>query len=224
MCRSRSKPTAGDRVQVVLVHGLARTPFSMVRLARCLRRAGHETATVGYVAAFESFDHIRVRLRDRLVASGARGPYAAVGHSLGGVLLRAALADVPASQLPTLLVTLGTPTRPPRLARRLRNTWLYKRLAGDCGQLLANADFLETLPVPRVPYTAIAGTRGWRTDLGPFAGAPNDGVVAVDETTTAHAIEHLRVRAFHTFLMNNAAAQKHICLRLDALANQRLLG
>jgi hypothetical protein len=212
-------------MRVVLVHGLGRTPLSMVRLARCLRRTGHATELIGYIAALEPFERIRARVRARLVANGAAGPYAAIGHSLGGLLLRAALADFPPSApLPRLFVTLGTPTRPPRLARLLRNAWLYRRLAGECGQLLVNAEFLESLHVPRVPYTAIAGTRGWPQHVGPFRGAPNDGVVALDETTTAGAIEHVHVPAFHTFLMNNQAAQRHICNRLDALVRRPLLG
>jgi hypothetical protein len=211
-------------VHVILVHGLARTPLSMARLARCLRQAGHVTESLGYVAAMEPFQHICARVRERLLASAARGPYAAIGHSLGGLLLRAALAEVAPEQLPRLLVTLGSPTRPPRLARRLRNVWLYRRLAGDCGQLLADADFLASLHVPQVPYTAIAGTRGWRNKVGPFGGALNDGVVAVDETVPGKAVEHLHVAAFHTFLMNDQTVQRHICVRLDTLGKQRLLG
>jgi len=211
-------------MRVVLVHGLGRTPLSMASLARRLRNAGHETESIGYVAAFEPFERIRDRVRGRLLAHATVGPYAAVGHSLGGLLLRAALAGIAPAQLPKLLVTLGSPTRPPRLARRLRNVWLYRRFAGECGQLLADADFLATLHVPPVPYTAIAGTRGWPTNVGPFGDTLNDGVVAVDETVTAKTVEHLHVPVFHTFLMNDRAVARHICLRLDALATQRLLG
>jgi len=212
-------------MRVVLVHGLGRTPLSMARLARSLRTAGHPTDLVGYIAALEPFERIRMRVRACLVECASSGPYAAIGHSLGGVLLRAALADFPATvALPRLLVTLGTPVRPPRLARLLRNVWLYRRLAGECGQLLANADFLASLHVPKVPCTAIAGTRGWPHHVGPFRGALNDGVVALDETTPVGTVEHLRVAAFHTFLMNSAAVQRHICNRLDSLVRTPLLG
>ena len=212
-------------MRVVLVHGLGRTPLSMVRLARSLRKAGHATELIGYIAALEPFERIRLRVRARLLASAAAGTYAAVGHSLGGVLLRAALADFPAeATLPRLLVTLGTPTRPPRLARLLRNAWLYRRLAGECGQLLANGEFLASLHVPPVQSTAIAGTRGWPNYVGPFGDTPNDGVVALDETTTHVSVEHLRVPAFHTFLMNSSEVQRHIRDRLDALVRRPLLG
>jgi len=211
-------------MHIVLVHGLGRTPLSMARLARCLKKAGHATESIGYIAALEPFEHIRTRVRARLLASAAAGPYAAIGHSLGGLLLRAALADFPASvPPPRLLVTLGSPTRPPRIARSLRDVWLYRRLAGECGQLLADADFLRSLHVPSVPYTAIAGTRGWPRHVGPFRGALNDGLVALDETRAADSVEHVHVPAFHTFLMNSRAVQQHICARLDALVKRPLL-
>lgn len=210
-------------MRVILVHGLGRSPWSMARLARNLRRAGHAPETIGYIAAVEPFEQIRARVRERLFANARDGMYAAVGHSLGGLLLRAALADFPADvPLPKLLVTLGSPTRPPRLARRLRDLWLYRRLAGECGQLLADADFLASLHVPPVHYTAIAGTRGWPSNVGPFGAELNDGVVAVDETLTATTVEHVHVPAFHTFLMNSHAVQRHICARLDALVNTPL--
>jgi hypothetical protein len=213
-----------NAMHIVLVHGLGRTPLSMARLARCLKKAGHATESLGYIAALEPFEHIRTRVRARLFASAAAGPYAAIGHSLGGLLLRAALADFPGSApRPRLLVTLGSPTRPPRLASRLRDVWLYRRLAGECGQLLADADFLRSLHVPSVPYTAIAGTRGWPRHVGPFRGALNDGVVALDETRAADSVEHVHVPAFHTFLMNSRVVQQHICVRLDALVKQPLL-
>lgn len=211
-------------MQVILVHGLGRTPLSMARLARCLRENGHTTESVGYVAALESFERIRTRIRARLLAHAPAASYAVVGHSLGGVLLRAALVDFPQSApLPRLLVTLGTPTRPPRLASRLRSALLYRRLAGECGQLLADPAFLASLKAPPVPWTAIAGTRGWPRHVGPFRDAPNDGVVALDETA-GDATEELRVPAFHTFLMNDRRVQRYICDRLDALAKQPVLG
>jgi hypothetical protein len=140
------------------------------------------------------------------------------------LLLRAALVDFPSAALPSLLITLGSPTRPPRLARRLRDVWLYRRLAGECGQLLADPVFLASLHAPTVPHTVIAGTRGWPSHVGPFRGQPNDGVVALDETIAAGAVEHLNVPAFHTFLMNSDAVRRHICVRLDALARQRVAG
>src|SRR6266545_2243859 len=84
-------------MRVLLLHGLGRTPLSLARLGRELRRAGHVPELVGYVAAVERFAVIRARVRRRLEHAARRGePYAAVGHSLGGLLVRAALTEWPA--------------------------------------------------------------------------------------------------------------------------------
>ncbi len=192
-------------MQVLLVHGLARTPLSLLGLARDLRRAGHRTELVAYSGALESFPRIIARVRHRLGLAAERGdPYAVVGHSLGGLIVRAALDPWPADRpLPRHVVMLGTPSRVPRLARRFHRWWPYRLVNGECGQLLAEPGFFARLPRPAVPTTVIAGTKSWPRALSPFGGAPNDGVVAVDETRPDSGVAVIELPASHTFMMNN---------------------
>ena len=192
-------------MRVVLLHGLGRTPLSLFGLARDLRRAGHRPRLLGYVGAVESYDAIVRRVRRQLEAEAATGaPYAAVGHSLGGLILRAALAGWPAAlPAPRCVVMLGTPSQTPRLARRFRGWWLYRWVNGEAGQLLAQPEFFDALPVPAVPLTVIAGTRGWPAALSLFGGDANDGVVAVAETRLGEARTVVELPASHTFMMNN---------------------
>jgi fermentation-respiration switch protein FrsA (DUF1100 family) len=192
-------------MRVLLIHGLARTLLSLFGLARDLRRAGHRPQLVGYVGAVESYRAIVSRARSRLQAAARNGePYAAIGHSLGGLILRAALADWPAElPAPRCVVMLGTPSQVPRLARRLRGWRLYRWVNGEAGQLLAQPDFFAGLPVPAVPLTVIAGTKGWPRAVSFFSGEPNDGVVAVAETHLSGAAAVVELPASHTFMMNN---------------------
>jgi hypothetical protein len=74
---------------------------------------------------------------------------------------------------------------------------------GQCGQLLAEPSFFARLPGPAVPTTVIAGTKSWPHALSPFDGAPNDGVVAVDEARLGSGTALIELRASHTFMMNN---------------------
>ena len=192
-------------MRVILVHGMARTPLSLLGLARDLRRAGHHTELVAYSGALESYLGIVGRVRRRLLAAGRGGePYAAVGHSLGGLIVRAALGDWPAEcPPPRHIIMLGTPNRLPRLARRFRGWWWYRLVNGECGQLLARPEFFAQLPQPAVPVTVIAGTRGWPKALSLFGGEPNDGLVAVEETHLDARASLIAVHASHTFMMNN---------------------
>jgi hypothetical protein len=191
-------------LNLLLLHGMGRSAFSMARLARDLRLPERKVEVLNYVTALESFDRIVRRVRDRLASLAARGTYAAIGHSLGGLLVRAALADSPISfRPPAHLIMLGTPNQPPRLARRYRRLWPYRWINGECGQLLARPDFFAGLPPLVVPYTIIAGTGGWCRGEGPFAGDPNDGLVAVSETLISPSDQPITFPVRHTFMMND---------------------
>jgi hypothetical protein len=188
-----------------MVHGLGRTPLSLVGLARDLRRSGHRPRLLGYLGALESYEAIVRRVRRRLLAAAeTREPYAAIGHSLGGLILRAALAEWPGDlPPPRCVVMLGTPSRTPRLAQRFRRWRLYRWVNGEAGQLLAQPDYFADLPMLTVPCTVIAGTKGWPRAISLFAGEPNDGVVAVNETRLGPPGTVIEVPASHTFMMNN---------------------
>jgi hypothetical protein len=191
-------------MRVLLIHGLARTPLSLLGLARDLRRAGHQTELVAYSGALESYRGIVTRVRRRLETASQQGAaYAVVGHSLGGLIVRAALDQWPANwPLPRHLVMLGTPSQVPRLARRFHRWWPYRLVNGQCGQLLAEPAFFAQLPRPAVPTTVIAGTKSWPRRLSLFGEVPNDGVVAVEETRLGTG-RLIAVSASHTFMMNN---------------------
>jgi hypothetical protein len=189
-------------MRLLLVHGMGRTPLSLARLARFLRQEGHRVERVGYVAAIESFERIRARVRRRLERlARADEPYAVIGHSLGGLALRAALSGL--TPAPGHLVMLATPNQPPRLASRLQRFWPYRVFCGDCGQLLARAEFFRQLPLPSVPYTIIAGTAGPRGRRSPFGLEANDWIVAVEETKVGPGDQPVTLPVGHTFMMND---------------------
>jgi hypothetical protein len=190
-------------MRLLLVHGMGRTRLSLVRLAWFLRREGHATEQVGYVAAVERFACIVARTRRRLEAIAATGePYAVIGHSLGGLILRAALDGV--TPMPQHLIMLATPNQAPRLAQRLRRFWPYQFTCGESGQLLAEPEFMAQIPAPITPYTIIAGSAGPRGRRSPFGDASDDWVVAVEETKLQPGDEPVVLPVGHTFMMNDA--------------------
>ncbi len=188
-------------MRVLFVHGMGRTPVSSWPMLRRLRQSGLQTHVFGYVAALETFDVIVARLTTRIEALASQGPYIVVGHSLGGVMLRAALNDMGQPiRRPEHLYLLGSPIAPARLAIRLKSNLLYRLLTGDCGQLLGSAERMRAIGPVSVPTTAIAGVRGITSALGPFAHDANDGVVAVSEVSADWLQQLTEVPVLHTFL------------------------
>jgi hypothetical protein len=205
-------------MRVLLVHGLGRTPVSLSGLAVKLRRAGHQPMLFGYLPALASWDGMIGRLRGRLEQLAAtRSHYAVIGHSLGGILLATALQEWPRErQLPILLITLGTPTRVPRLATIALRLGAFRVLTGQAGAMLEDDRtfrVLETLPCP---WIAISGSRGWHGAWSPFAGEANDGVLSKREAFSPNSTARLEVHATHTFMMNCREVHKTVIESLVA--------
>lgn len=196
----------------LLVHGLGRTPASLFPLAGAIRRAGARTHFFGYLAAVESLDRIVRRLTHTLAE---RRPDYLIAHSLGGILLRLAMA--PLSTWPVRhFVMLGTPNRPPRLARMLCRYRPFHWAFGDCGRFLADPAGYARLPPVAVPHTVIAGTAGPTGRFSPFGDDPNDGVVAVDETRLDDAHQPVLVPAWHTLMMGHPQVHAVVRRRLTS--------
>ena len=190
---------------VVLLHGLARTDRSMGRLRRRLESAGHATWARSYpslrlpVAALaaEIAGWIRADLGDR--------PVVGVTHSLGGIIARHMRDLLPWQGL----VMIAPPNAGSQVAARLRHRPLYRWFYGPAGQDVADA---TAWPPPPAPFAVIAGTRSlaavnptsWMTRaLDVFAGAANDGTVAVAETQLPGMADFATVDATHTSIMNH---------------------
>ena len=109
---------------VILVHGLYHNPAAWFVLRRRLARAGFAQVRVyGYASFHRDFEDIAAGLTEMLLQAGREAPggrVALVGHSLGGLVIRAACADprLASGEGCSLagVVTLGTPHRGSTLA------------------------------------------------------------------------------------------------------------
>jgi hypothetical protein len=179
----------------------------MALLAARLRAAGFETAQFAYFVTFESYGGCRARLQRFVQARIGRpdkpkAPYVLIGHSLGSVLLRAIMAQL--QPAPAALFLLAPPTCACHLARVMAPQRIYRVLCGEMGQLLADAAFMNDLPVPQVPTWIYAGTAGPRGSLFPVGDECNDGILKLSETALP-GIAQIPIHAMHTFLPNTRA-------------------
>jgi hypothetical protein len=191
----------GPRLKVLYVHGMGRSPLSGTLLMRRLARAGHARHSFGYAVTLQDFEAIRRRLVRTIVRLSADGPIALVGHSLGGVLLRAAIAELPqGTPVPSHLFLLGSPVRAVRPAQRFAARHWYRLLTRSSGQLLGSPEGMAALGTPHVRTVAIAGSGGWWPTAERAARVHHDGVVSVEETRADWLDEHVLVPVPHSLL------------------------
>lgn len=205
-------------LHALFVHGMGRSSLNWWPMLRRFKRRGIQGETFGYSVFLRSFDEIVGRLRERIEATAEGGDYVVIGHSLGGVLLRAALAQVkPGTKMPQRLFLLGSPIGASRLAKGLRKSGVFPFLTQDCGRLLGSDERMTTIPKAGVPTTAIIGVKGWTGKLSPFGDEQNDGIVAVKEVSADWFDETIFVRELHTFL---PMSKKVADLMIERMTNQ----
>lgn len=202
-------------MQAVLVHGMGRTALSMLPLAARLRSSGLRPKLFTYFPTFETFEHCSARLAEYINRQAQRAPVVVIGHSLGTVLLRSACSRLRTP--PRASFFLAPPTKACRAAKFFAPRLFYRATMGEMGQLLADARFMDALPIPRGLVRIYAGTAGPVGRWSPFGVEPNDGILAVHETVLP-GIVPVRVSKLHSFIMNSAeiaADISEICRRLE---------
>ncbi len=202
----------------ILAHGLWVPGLVMRPLAARLARSGLRCHTFSYGGRTRRLEAHAERL-----ARLAReiGPAHFVGHSLGGLVVLAAL-DADRAIQAGRVVLLGTPASgcasAERLARHAPGRWLL-------------GESIEALARNRVARWArpealgvVAGTLpvGLGRMVGKLPGR-NDGVVTIEETTVEGMAERVVVRVSHSAMLVSARVAAHVetflrtgCFRHDA--------
>jgi len=170
-----------DRRAAILLHGLGWGRPVMWALDRALTQAGWVVANVGYPSLRRPLGHHATsvsRIARALHRDGA-GTVALVGHSLGGLVARAAAAHAGQDGWPLgRMVLIGSPARGSAIADRLKRFAPFRLIQGGVAVTPAEA---AKVPVPATEIAIIAGGNGGR-GYNPFLRGDNDGVVTVAET------------------------------------------
>lgn len=192
-------PEPDDRRELVfLVHGMGRTPLSMVLLARRLERAGYRVSSFGYWSTTGTVADLGAALADRVaVLTGDAPAVHFVGHSLGNIIVRWMLAHARPDRARRVVMLA-----PPNQGAAAADRW-----ARWVGWAMPTIHDLRTLPestvrtLPRPPA---------EIDVGIIAGR-GDAKVRVHETHLEGARDHAVVPGYHTFIMNRADVHELIC-------------
>ncbi len=195
----RRAPSAGRRKAAVLLHGILNYPGIMARLATALETAGWAVANLAYPSTrLPIATHAAFASRAaRALAEDGASDVSLVGHSLGGLIARAALARAAQDGWrPGRVVLIGSPVAGSATARTLRLLPGYEMLLGQCGVSLTASC---AAPGPAaIEAAVIAGGTGGR-GFNPLLPGDNDFTVTVAETRLPNAAS-LLVRAMHNAL------------------------
>lgn len=191
----------------VLLHGLARTHRSMRPVGDYLRDKGWLVINQGYPSRSKPLEELSQEVGVGFARCLEQGVAADridfVTHSMGGLLLRKWVQDTQTEF--GRAVMLGPPNNGSELVDRIGATLVFRAYNGPAGTQLgtdANAVW-RSLPPVSFELGVIAGFGEEGGFLGRHVAAPNDGKVSVASTRVAGMSDHLKIRAGHTFMMNN---------------------
>jgi len=198
---------------VVLLHGLGRGPWAMKLLERRLFNAGYRVHNLGYSRRADSIEAIVAEFRGSYLecCGEETGPVHFVTHSLGGLVVRAYLAEHPPAVLGRM-VMLAPPNGGSAIVDHFRDWGFLRAAMGPLAPQLGTGpeDLPARLPIPDTEVGIIAGDR-WINPVGPFVlPAPHDGTVSVDRTRLPGMKDHLIVPHTHTFIMNSARVAREV--------------
>lgn len=193
---------------VVLIHGLGRSPRAMRPLERAAVARGYRVVNVGYAWRTGDVATHAAAVAARIHAEAPAGPLLVVTHSLGGILLRQAVAT---GALPASRVARAVMLAPPNQGSEVADAFWHRRglrIAGRLGIAPSGAQ-LGTAPsalvrqLPPVPFAlgVVAGTRSLNPLFSAMIPGPDDGKVAVASTRVAGMRDFVAVPHTHTFLM-----------------------
>lgn len=194
-----------DRPIVVLLHGFGRSDYAMRKLHTHLSEAGYLVYNLGYRSMMRQPEDIVAEISERVNAccAGQEQLVHFVGHSLGGLIIRAYLEQNEIANLGHV-VLIGTPNQGTEIVDKYRDRW-WMKLAGPTALALgtdANS-FPNSLPAPHYPVGVIAGSYT-RVDNESLVPGLDDGVVSVESTKLKSGMtDFILVESGHSSMRNN---------------------
>jgi len=190
-----------------IVKGLGGMETNFRKLKAALTNDGYHVAYISYPSTRQGIaDHARdvAKVLNRL--DGVH-ELTFIAHSMGGLVMRQALADggpwVKRIDVKGL-VMIATPNNGARLAEMLGDNSAFNAVTTEAGQNLA-PDHVATLPPVSVRHCLVVGSNRGGKGLNPLIDGDDDGVVGVEEVLLAGSDDVLFVEGYHQRLPDNTS-------------------
>jgi triacylglycerol lipase len=180
----------------------------MRRLANALERRGYRVWNLGYASRTATIAQLGTAVATQFTSIAPGERLHVITHSLGGIVLRAAVAAqlIPAERLGRV-VMLGPPNGGSELVDALGGLPLFGRLyrgmTGPAGLELGTGprDVPGQLPPVSFELGVIAGSRNVNPFFAALVPRPNDGKVSVASASVAGMRELIVMPHAHSFMM-----------------------
>ncbi len=199
-----------DSECVVLLHGLARTRYSMNKMETRLKGEGYKVVNFDYPSRKHPIEELSEKvLPEAIKICRENKPVKIhfVTHSLGGILLRYYLKK---HEMPDLgrSVMLSPPNKGSEVVDKLRNNYFFKALNGPAGSQLGTDETSIPIILGKVDFDlgVITGDRSINFINSGLIPGSDDGKVSVERAKVEGMREFLIVHTSHPFIMKNNEA------------------
>ena len=190
---------------VILLHGLGRTDRSMRPLEKYLLQSGFQVSNLRYASTEKPPESLVDDLRQEVAGCCPEAPTLHfVGHSLGGILIRAYLAEDSPGRVGRV-VMLAPPNHGSELVDALGDSALFRWALGPSGQVLGTDrnSLPNRLPAPTVEVGVIAGTGSVNPIGSLLIPQDDDGTVSVTSARLEGMTDFVVVPSSHSFIMKS---------------------
>lgn len=190
---------------VVVLHGLARSAGSMVKMEQALQAAGFRTCNIDYPSTQYPIEELTARFVAPAVAECApSGTVHFVTHSMGGIIVRQLASVAPEVKLGRV-VMLGPPNKGSEIVDALEYFSPFYWLNGPAGLQLSTRE--DSIPNRLGPASfevgVIAGDAPFMEPFKGFIPGPSDGKVAVERARLDGMTDFLVLPVTHSLMMRD---------------------
>lgn len=200
---------------VVVLHGLARTAFSMRKIVKGLK-PDYKVVNNTYPSRKKTIEELaELAISPALKECEGSAKIHFVTHSLGGILVRQYLAQNEVKNLGNV-VMLGPPNNGSEVVDQFQSTaisnWFFSKVNGPAGDQLGtvNGNLPSALGAVNFNLGVIAGNVSYSPVFSRAIDGDDDGKVSVESSKVAGMKDHIVLPVSHTFMMNDDTVIENI--------------